>query len=198
MDTPDTPNRILAIARDLVASEGLAALSFDAIAARLGRSKQAVLYWYPNKQALLAALFLPFLRAEAEAGRAAIAGATSAPEAITVFVRAIAAFHLSDLDRFRMMYLVPQTTTGRTGPKAQSDVLHQVHPVTDTLYADLAASLARDNTPNPDAARAEAFAIHTATLGLILMHALADRLGDPLKHPPEQAIAALIARLGGA
>lgn len=192
MEAPNTSDRILAIARDIVATDGIGALSFDAIAHRLGRSKQAVLYWYPNKQALLSALFLPWLKAEAEAGRAAIAAAKSPQTAIAGFVRAIAAFHLADLDRFRMMYLAPQTSAGRNRKTSDPGVLQEVHPVTDALYAALADRIA----PDHGNARAEAFAVHAAVLGLVLMQALADRLDDPLKHPPEKAIDALIKRLG--
>jgi len=63
MPQRNTGDSILKIAREIMASEGLAAVSFDAIARRLGRSKQAVLYWYPTKHDLLTALFLPWLRA---------------------------------------------------------------------------------------------------------------------------------------
>ncbi len=193
MTSAPTDERILSIAREIVATEGLDALSFDAIAERLGRSKQAVLYWYPSKQALLSALFLPWLEAEAEAARRAVEGATTPQEAIAAFVRAVAAFHMDDLERFRLMYVVPQTTGGRRRKSPDPDLLGKVHPVTDTLYASLADRIAPAGSAS---ARAEAFAIHASVLGLVMMYALSDRLDDPLKHPPEAAIEALLARLG--
>ena len=106
-----TGDQILEIARDLLAEGGLGAVSFDAIAARLGRSKQAVLYWYPTKPDLLAALFLPWLEEEAALAETALRDATDGTDAIARFVRAVAGFHLSDLTRFRAMYLLPQTLT---------------------------------------------------------------------------------------
>ena len=109
MPHKNTSDQILETARDLLASEGLAAVSFDAIARRLGCTKQAVLYWYPSKHDLLAAMFLPWLEAEAETAIQSVSGTTRRDEAVEAFVRAIAGFHFEDLERFRMMYLLPQT-----------------------------------------------------------------------------------------
>jgi AcrR family transcriptional regulator len=190
MAVPDTRQDILDIAFDILGTQGLDALSFDAISARLGKSKQAVLYWFPAKQDLLAAMFLPSLRAEADAACAALDGPEDESEAISAFVRAVTAFHRADLSRFRMMYLAPQTIRPGTHPRADS-LLKEVHPVTDRLYQALAAKL---NGP-PDTRRARALIIHSAVLGLVLMLALADRLDDPLKHPRDVLVDALIAAL---
>lgn len=184
---------ILEAARALLAAEGLGAVSFDAIARRLGRSKQAVLYWFPSKPELLAALFLPWLKAESAVARAALEGTPSPNAAIAAFVRGVARFHLEDLDRFRMMYLVPQTLRPAAGTEPNPQMLEQIHPVTGALYTALAERL---EAP-PEAARAEALAIHSAVLGLVLMVALADTLHDPLRHGTDALIEALIARLAG-
>lgn len=185
-----TDERILAIARELLASGGVSAVSFDAIARQLDRSKQAVLYWYPTKQDLLAAMFLPWLNAETDVAVEALARASGRDAAVRAFVTAVAAFHLDDLDRFRMMYLLPQTTGGM---RSQQRMTARVHPVTDRLYTTLAAHLGG----KPEEARREAFAIHSAVLGLVLMHGLADSLDDPLKHSDQAAIDALAASLCG-
>ena len=193
MPSSKTSGQILTIAQDILATGGLGALSFDAIAQELGKSKQAVLYWYPTKQDLLAALFLPWLEAEAEAATASVAGMSGRSEAIAAFVRALAGFHLADLDRFRMMYVVPQTikSSGQAGQATQ--LTQKVHPVTDRVYGALAAHLGDD----PLAARREAVAIHAAVLGVLLMFGLADSLGDPLKHSQEALIEALIVSFTG-
>ena len=54
-------------AKDIVREEGPDKLTFDAVAARVGVSKQAVLYWFPNKARLVEALVRPALEAEAKA-----------------------------------------------------------------------------------------------------------------------------------
>ena len=191
MARSDTGTRILDIARDLLAEGGLGALSFDTIAARLGRSKQAVLYWYPTKPDLLAALFLPWLEEEAALAETAVRDARDGAEAIARFVRALAAFHLADLPRFRAMYLLPQTLArGATDPR-ERQVLDRVHAITDRLYSALAAHMGAE----PATARQEAFAVHAAVLGLALMQGLAEGLDDPLKHGQDMIIEALIIQL---
>lgn len=191
MPRENTKDQILSISRELLASGGVAAVSFDAIAARLGRTKQAVLYWYPSKHDLLAAMFLPWIEAEADTAQHSVAGATSRDQAISVFVRSIAAFHLEDLDRFRMMYLLLQTIRPGVAEPQDDRLLTKVHPVTSRMYSALAEKLNREG----DAARREAFAIHAAVLGLVLMCGLADSLKDPLKHTTGELVAALIASL---
>lgn len=187
MARQDTSAQILDIARDILSQEGAGTLSFDAIARRLGKSKQAVLYWYPSKHALLAALYLPWLEAEADTAVAAMNGVEATPDAVRAFVRAVAAFHLADLDRFRLMYLAPQTQRG-----TRSDgVAAQVPQVTDRLYGALAERLTGPR------ARAEATAIHAAVLGVVMMVALGEAVEDPLKHDAETLVTALADRLAG-
>lgn len=191
MQKSKTSTKILLIAREILANEGLGALSFDAIAKRLGRSKQAVLYWYPTKQALLSAMFVPWLQAESETAAVAVSKANTRTDAIGSFVRAIAGFHFNDLDRFRLMYLVPQTTSPRSGDRGSLSVGEDVYAVTDRLYGTLADHL--DGERN--AARKEAVAIHSGVLGIVLMVALTDALKDPLKHTEDELVEALIASL---
>ena len=190
MTDRDTKSRILDIARGIMSADGIAALSFDRIARELGKTKQAVLYWYPSKPDLLAALFVPWLEAETQVATEAVRG-REGDEAVRAFVRALADFHRANLDRFRMMYLVFQTTAPR-GAGDPATLQDRVNPVTDGLYAALADSIG--DRPYP---RVEAAAIHAAVLGEILMFGLADALGDPLKHDPSAMIDALADRLTG-
>jgi AcrR family transcriptional regulator len=190
----DTRNRILSLTHEILRTEGVEGVSFDAIARKLGKTKQAVLYWFPSKPDLLAALFLPWLEAETQVACAALTTPCTRADAIGAFVRSVAGFHCTDLDRFRMMYLVPQTLGAAGTPRGAGTVLERVHPVTDRLYGTLAAALAG----SPDERRREAAAIHAATLGLVLMVALADHLGDPLKHGTEALVTALVASLTAA
>lgn len=191
MPHKNTSDQILETARDLLASEGLAAVSFDAIARRLGCTKQAVLYWYPSKHDLLAAMFLPWLEAEAETAIQSVSGTTRRDEAVEAFVRAIAGFHFEDLNRFRMMYLLPQTIKQSVEAPHGAALLDKIHPVTDRMYGALADRLDGD----AKGVRREALAIHSAVLGLLLMFGLADSVRDPLKHNASEMVSALIASL---
>lgn len=191
MPPQKTREQILEIAREILTSEGLGAVSFDAIARRLGHSKQAVLYWYPTKHDLLAAMFLPWLEAEADVASRSVGEAAGRTQAIDAFVRAIAAFHCDDLDRFRMMYLLPQTLRPSAQDAKNSELLEEVHSVTNRVYDSLAAHLEGE----PLSTRRQALAIHSAVLGLVLMFGLADSLNDPLKHAADDLVDALIASL---
>lgn len=48
-----TREAIVEEARRLVAEQGTAALTFQALASTLGVSKQAIIYWYPSKRELV-------------------------------------------------------------------------------------------------------------------------------------------------
>lgn len=186
-----TDKKILQAAQELLAAGGFGAVSFDTIARSLGISKQAVLYWYPTKQELLAAMFVSWLAAEADVAMAAVEDTSTPSAAISAFVKAVAAFHLSDLDRFRMMYLAPQTLKAEMQNPLEGGVLDRIHKTTDRMYGALANCLDID----PLQARQHATSIHSAVLGLILMFGLADSIKDPLKHSEEALIAALVTRL---
>jgi AcrR family transcriptional regulator len=183
MPTPrprNTRDRILEAAAALVSVGGLDAVTFDAVAARLGVTKQAVLYWFPSKLALLSALSLPGLRAEAQAAIDAASEASCPAEAARAVVRAVIDFHLGDLPRFRLMYLSPQIGVTVAARQTAEELVKQVHPVTGEMYAVIAAALA-----DRPGARETAVALHMAALGHVLMVALTDAIGDPLRHAPE-------------
>ena len=176
----DTRDRILDTAAALVSGGGLEAVTFDAVAARLGVTKQAVIYWFPSKVALLSALALPGLRGEARVAIEAAAGASCPAEAARAVVRAVIGFHLADVARFRLMYLSPQIGATAGAKRTAAELVAQVHPVTGEMYAAIAAALA-----DAPGARETAVALHMAALGHVLMVALTEAIGDPLRHAPE-------------
>ena len=189
----DTAERILAAARDVVRDGGPDRLTFDAIAEKVGISKQAVLYWFPNKARLIEALVRPALEAESAAGRAAIRATDTTGDAIRSYVTALAVFHTSDLDRFRLMYVTPQIgqRPGRNGQMLTT--LGRIHPATTQMYDVLADKLVASGRYRRlvDARRASA-AIHTALLGLVLRMAMADALNAPLRLKDDALVEALV------
>ncbi|KIN75645.1 TetR/AcrR family transcriptional regulator [Sulfitobacter mediterraneus] len=187
----NTGKKIIGAAQGLLANGGLGAVSFDAIARELGIAKQSVLYWFPSKSDLLAAMFVEWLSAEAKQAEESLLSAETPNEAIDVFVRSITSFHVGNLDRFRMMYLAPQTLKAGMQVARNDDVLDKIHATTAQLYGALAARL----EGSPDQARQTAFAIHSACLGLVLMLALAEGIGDPLAHSESDLVMALISKL---
>lgn len=191
----DTRARILEVAAALMAVGGLEAVTFDAVAARLGVTKQAVIYWFPTKVALLSELALPGLRGEAQSAIKAAAGAPGPAQAVRAVVRAVIDFHLADLSRFRLMYLSPQIGATASAKGTAAELVTQVHPVTSEMYAAIATALGDGPT-----ARETAVALHMAALGHVLMIALTEAIGDPLRHAPEvlaDRLAALLATGAG-
>jgi AcrR family transcriptional regulator len=186
-----TSEKILQVTQELLVSGGLGAVSFDAIGSALGLSKQAILYWYPSRQELLVAMLIEWLKAEAKVAAQSVVGVDTREEAITSFVEAIAKFHLGNLNRFRMMYLAPQTLKSGEQAAPDTNVLQKVHATTDRLYEALSIHLEGDR----QCARQHAVAIHSAVLGLVLMFGLADGIHDPLKHSEDDLVASLVARL---
>lgn len=189
----DTAGRILAAAREIVRAGGPDMLTFDAVAARVGVSKQAVLYWFPNKARLIEALVRPALEAESAAGRAAVSRHATSGEAIRAYIGALAVFHTADLDRFRLMYVTPQVgqRSGRNGTMLTT--LGRIHPATTEMYDVLATRLVESGRYSRviDARRAAA-AIHTALLGLVLRMAMADALNAPLRLRDDALVDALV------
>lgn len=189
----DTADRILVAARSIVRSDGPDQLTFDAVASAVGVSKQAVLYWFPNKARLIEALVRPALESESAAGCAAILTQSTAGDAIRAYISALAVFHSSDLERFRLMYVTPQIgqRPGRNGTMLTT--LGRIHPSTTDMYNALADKLVTGGRYDRlvDARRAAA-AIHTALLGLILRMAMADALNAPMRAREDALIDALV------
>jgi len=189
----NTAEMILDASRAIVRDHGPDRLTFEAIAGRVGVSKQAVIYWFPNKARLLEALVRPALEAEATAGKAAIGANTPPDAAIRAVIEALAVFHTSDLDRFRLMYVTPQIgqRPGRDG--AMLTTLGRMHPATTEMYDALADCLVTGGRyARVVEARRAAVAVHTALLGLLLRMAMADTLNAPLRHRNDALVEALL------
>lgn len=191
----DTRERILQAARRLVRGGGPSALTFDAVAGKLGISKQAVIYWFPKKDDLIAAVAGPSMADEAQAAISALAAESDDAEAVRAYLRAVAAFHLGDLDRFRLMYVAPMMG-GR--PTRMPDALgERIHALTSSMYDALQARLAGLRGLAPGEARRAAVATHMAVLGFVQMVALTDAVGDPLAHDRGELLEAMAGLLAG-
>ena len=177
----------------IVERGSLTALTFQALADKLGVSKQAILYWYPSKWELMADCSLPIMRQEAEALIGAMSGSKDASDAIARFIRAFAAHYAERLPQFRILYLVHPIGIDPNAPEQQA-ALAPVHGVTSSIYGALEGWIAGEprlaDGPSP---RQLAVAVHMSAVGLLTMFALADALGDPLVHPLDQMVDAMVA-----
>jgi AcrR family transcriptional regulator len=194
-----TREMIVEHAQRLVAEQGTGALTFQALATRLGVSKQAIIYWYPSKKELVRDFCLPALIEERDVLLAALAGATSASDAIERYVRAFVAHHASDLGRFRMLYLwvqfEPEIAIGSVDDQALLDPIHATTSSGyDALELKLAADAAFTAGANP---RQLAVAVDMAAVGLLTMIAMADSINDPWVHSTDSLVDALVGLLCG-
>lgn len=185
-------------AQRLAVQGGTAALTFQALAASLGVSKQAIIYWYPSKWELLRDVALRGLQAEADATTSAIRDTRTAQEAIEGFVRALVGFHLADLGRFRMHYLAIQFDRPATSAGDRDAILGPIHRTTAAMYTALEAKIAADTAfLSGEDPRRLAVAVHVAGVGLLTMLALADSIDDPMAHRTGPLIDSLVVLLTG-
>jgi len=121
-----TAERILDAAVDAFGSRGYEATSLDALAAELGITKQAVLYWFPSKEALLDAAI------ERGAGELAVALDRALAQAEPGFARFDAV--MGAVFRFvvrRPSLLGLLREVNRLGPELAADLAQQVQPLVD-------------------------------------------------------------------
>jgi AcrR family transcriptional regulator len=192
-----TRSRILVATRAMLARHGQD-LTLDHVAARLGLTKQAVLYHFPSKDRLLVELALLGVAQEAEAMIAAVAPARSAADAVRRFLRASVAFHLADLERFRLIYVRAQVVPGAKDSLPEAVRSERIYPVTARMYGALEEKLRADpRFPSRLDARMLAVAIHLAAIGYATMAGELQGARDAMKLPFRRYADELAAAIGG-
>ncbi|MEN9631135.1 MAG: hypothetical protein RJA10_4363 [Pseudomonadota bacterium] len=181
---------ILAATRGLVLARGLKGLTLEEVAAAVGLTKAALYYYFPSKDALLDALSLRALQAQAQRLHDAVEGAGSGPQALRSLIAETVRMHAQQMDDFRLTYLHPQLAPDamRVGP----DQLARVRPLNELSYAGAAGRLAAG--PRGRAGvdpRLMAFLAHLAALGVVTMKGLVETFDDPLRHSDDELIDAL-------
>jgi hypothetical protein len=103
------------------------------------------------------------------------------------------AFHLSDLGRFRLIYLSAQFDTQVWQVAELPEVTEAIHEITSQMYGALETVL--DQSPDLAArasARTTAVATHMAAIGTLSMLSLTDAIHDPMAHSSETLIDAMV------
>lgn len=193
----ETRERILAATRAELGKRGQD-LTLDHIAAKLALTKQAVLYHFPSKDRLLVELSLQGLAEEAHAMVAAVALAGSAADVIHRFLSASLAFHLADLERFRLIYVRAQVVPGAKDTLSKAEREARVYPVTARMYKALEEKLLADPVfPDHLDARTLAVAVHLAAIGFATMAGELEGAKDALKLPFQRYVDELSAAITG-
>jgi AcrR family transcriptional regulator len=193
----ETRDRILVATRAELRKHGQE-LTLDHIAARLALTKQAVLYHFPSKDRLLVELALLGIVEEADATVAAVARARSAADAIHRFLTASLAFHLADLERFRLIYMRAQVVPGAKDTLPPAERKARVYPVTARMYGALEEKLVGDPSfPHHLDARTLAVAVHLAAIGFATMAGELEGAKEAMKLPLQRYVDELSAAIGG-
>ena len=156
----DTRTRILRIAAELFARRGYGGTSMRDIAERLGTSKQALAYWFPHKEDLLAALVEPTIGAldavldRAEAERTPPEPLLRAFLAATIGTPGLAAPMdvpgvLQADDRYSVSARLDRLAGLLAGPGAGADQVLRAHAAIGALQSGLQAA-ARVGPPPSD------------------------------------------------
>jgi AcrR family transcriptional regulator len=186
----DRRAKILEIARKLLVKAGIGGVTYAAIAARLRVSKQAIIYWFPSKEALIRELAIENFEAEAEAIEAAMSAVADPTQAIPTFVRACLDHHRAHLETFRLMYLFPQLQPETSKFMPLEYRQERLYPVTGRIYTSLERHLER-TLPRDESARTLAVAVHSAAIGLACMASLMDACDDAMKESVDAYAASL-------
>ncbi|MDP8991499.1 MAG: TetR/AcrR family transcriptional regulator [Actinomycetota bacterium] len=160
MGAAPTPERILGAAISSFGTRGYEATSLDALAAGLGLRKQTILYWFPSKEALLAAAVDRTGAELAGALERALARAGEGWPRVEAVVRSV--FRLS-VRRPELLGVVREVS--RLGPPASGRLLDALEPLmeraTDFLRAEMAAGRMGERDP-----RLVLLAAYSAVLGM--------------------------------
>jgi AcrR family transcriptional regulator len=193
-----TREAILETAAGIISETGAASLTFQTLGETLGVTKQAIIYWFPSKSDLTRALILPALQLEADAVVGALKRIKTGRKAIEVFLRTLIGFHLSDIGRFRLIYMSAQFDTQVWQVAELPEVTDSIHLITGQMYGALESVLARSaDLGTPGSARATAVVTHMAAIGTLSMLSLADAIHDPMAHASETLIDAMVSLATG-
>lgn len=191
----ETRARIFAATKAELAKRG-ADLTLDHVAARLGLTKQAVLYHFPTKDRLLVELSMLGIAEEADAMCAAVVPTKTAGEAVRGFMRANVEFHLKNLQRFRLTYVRGQVVPGTKDTLTKAERDSGIYAQTTRMYAALEAKLKGDpNFPADLDARKLAVAVHLAAIGFATMAGELQAVDDSMKLPIDQYANELVTAL---
>ena len=159
--TATTADRILDAALEAFGTTGYDAVSLDAVAAELGLSKQAILYWFPSKEALLAAVVDRGAAELTAVVEEALSRAGEGFDRVRAVVRAI--FRLAARDPALLGLL---REVSRLGPPAATQMTECVEPLLSRATTFLASEMdaGRMRRSNP---RLLLLAMYSTVIGML-------------------------------
>lgn len=170
--SPSTAERILDEALDSYGTRGYDATSLDALAAQLEISKQTILYWFPSKEALMAAVIDRSAAELSSALEDALAQAGEGWDRIEAIVRSV--FRLA-ARRPALLGLLREVA--RLGPPAATQMTEALDPLvaraTGFLEAEMDAGRMRRSDP-----RLLLLAMYSTVIGMVTEVEVLRALGE--------------------
>ena len=171
-DGASTSTRILDAALASFASRGYEATSLDALAVELEVRKQTILYWFPSKEVLLAAVTDRAAVELSEALEAALADAGEGWARVEAVVRST--FRLA-ARRPELLGLVREM--GRLGPPAATRFVAAMEPLVDRASGFLEAEMEAGHMRRHDP-RLLLLAIYSTVIGMVTEVEVLRALGE--------------------
>ena len=170
--SPSTAERILDEALDSYGTRGYDATSLDTLAAQLEISKQTILYWFPSKEALMAAVIDRSAADLSSALEDALAQAGEGWDRIEAIVRSV--FRLA-ARRPALLGLLREVA--RLGPPAATQMTEALDPLvaraTGFLEAEMDAGRMRRSDP-----RLLLLAMYSTVIGMVTEVEVLRALGE--------------------
>lgn len=167
-----TADRILDAALVSFGSRGYEATSLDALAASLDIRKQTILYWFPNKEAVLSALIERSATELATALENGLEGSGEGWEKVEAVVRAV--FRLA-ARRPELLGLVREV--GRLGPPAATQMVGALDPLVRRASSFLEAEMDGGRIRRHDP-RLLLLAIYSTVIGMVTEVEVLRALGE--------------------
>jgi AcrR family transcriptional regulator len=181
---------ILSAARSVLLRDGIAAVTLEAVAREAGMSKTGLYYYFASKEALVFELVFGIWERQAQRVKDSVERAGSGPEALAAVIRNTVEGYASQMDDFRLAYLLGQVSSS-SGLQVSPEQFERIRPVNDTLLGDTTRKLAEGGDASVAEPRLFAFLAFASALGLLTMKGLVESQGDPLLYTDEQLIGAL-------
>lgn len=178
---------IRAATLEVLAEVGVPGLTLEAVARRLGVTKQALYYYYRSRDELVFDVVVTEMATCAQAMREACLQAGDGPAALEALIRAYVGYFAGRLDIFRLITQQVQLAEAR---RLSPEQAARIRPLNDLMYEVAEKKLAAGRRP-PRHPRRLTFAAHLAAMGLLSMKAIVERFDDPLRYSDDELVAEL-------
>ena len=182
---------ILAAARRVLLSNGVAAMTLDAVATEAGMSKTGLYYYFRSKEALVFELVYGVLERQSRAVHDAVEQTTEGGAALGAVIGATVDALSPQLDDFRLAFLFGQVA-GAGALRWDAEQFDRIRPLNDLMLAGATAKLGGERRARPARAAVEprlmAFLAYLSAIGLLTMKGMVERMDDPLLYSDAELV----------